>query len=224
LPLLLGPRETSRAGKEVASMSADSAAAGRGVLDDPRDFCGGTTSGAVLPDRVAATLREMLKLSRDQELESERVLELLPDLLRLALVVDTVAWGAWKQKFAGSTSGTVRPAAPLQRVVRAHLAGEGGGAGIELERLRELVRAMVSGVAQCGGEVACRVMRSLSPADIEAEVGGGGLRGRDAECWRAYKARAERLDGGAIEREVTGVLARFVEKWMRHADAGSRAF
>jgi len=185
------------------------------------------------PRGPGGALREVdaaLQLAPDQKCSAERLLELVPHLLRLALVLDTVAWGVWKQKMAPAAGSSLRPQAPLQRIFKDFLAAPesdakptSAAAHAEIDRLRELVRAMLSGVAQCGPEVACRVMQGISPADIESEVGTGGLRNRDADYWRAYKGRAERLDAAALEREVTGVLARFVDKWMRNAEAKPRA-
>ncbi len=179
--------------------------------------------GRALPARIESQVRELLKVPPGDDVPLDRVLEILPHLLRLALVADTVAWGVWRQKLSAGVTGPVRAGVPLQRVLREHMTLGDGDAVAEVDRLRELVRAIASGVAQCGGEVASRVMQRFSPAEIEAAVGGGGLRGRDSECWREFRSRAERFDSGALEKEVTGVMARFVEKWMRHADAGPRS-
>lgn len=180
-----------------------------------------------VPERVLDELRALLQMDPAERMVTERVLELLPALVRLALVMDTVAWGVWKKKLAPAAGSPLQPGAPLQRVLREHAraseAPGDGAASAQIDRLRELTRAVVCGVAQSGGEVACRVLRGLSPAEIEAEVRPAGLMGRDAEYWRAYKARVSQVDGAGLERELTGVLGRFVDKWMRHLDANPRS-
>lgn len=178
-----------------------------------------------VPPEVVSELRAVLQLGPHEQPAIKELFELLPALVRLALVMDTVAWGVWKKKLGPAAGSAVQPGTPLQRTLRGQAQGQDGraAASAQIDRLRELTRAIVCSVGQSGGEMACRVMRGLSPGEIEAEVRPGGLLGRDAEYWRAYKARASQLDGAGLERELTGVLGRFVDKWMRHLDADPRS-
>lgn len=188
---------------------------------EPRAACSDGPSGTPVERELAG----ILQAAGVEGVALDRLGQLLPGLLRLALVLDTVAWGVWKQRLAPAGGSAIRQQAPLQRLVREFVSGPAGDdrpVREEIDRLRELARALVSSIGQCGPEAACRIVRGLSPEDIEAEVCGSGLRARDAECWRAYKARAAQVNGAAIEREVTGSVARFVDKWMRNVPAKAR--
>lgn len=181
---------------------------------------GGGGGGAAMSEAQVAKLRERLELGAGEVPDAARLIELSIKIVEFVNYIDRVAWGAWKDT---APSAALRANGTMRRFLREYLAGAGDAAGggavaPELDRLRELCRAMMSSIARAAPDrFAERFVSQLAPAAIEESVGDSAFRNKDADCWKAYKLRAGQLDRDAIAQEIKQAIAGFVEDWMRRA-------
>lgn len=179
----------------------------------------GGGGGATLTEIQVARLRRCLELHPMSLPDVARLIELSIKTLEFVSILERAAWKTW---------GYTCPASALKsngtpRLLKEYLAGSGdaaggGAVGPELDRLRELLRAMMSSIGEAApNRFAERFVSQLSPGAIEESVGDSAFRNKDAECWRAYKQRAGQLDRDAIAHEIKQAVAGFVEDWMRRA-------
>lgn len=181
---------------------------------------GGGGGGASLTEAQVAKLRERVDLGPGEVPDVARLIELSIKVIEFVNYIDRLAWGVWKDT---APSAALRANGTMRRFLREYLAGageaSGGGAvGPELDRLRELCRAMMSSIARAAPDrFAERFVSQLSPGAIEESVGDSAFRNKDADCWKAYKVRAGQLDRDAIALEIKQAIAGFVEDWMRRA-------
>lgn len=180
----------------------------------------GGGGGAALSEAQVAKLRERLELGAGEVPDAARLIELSIKIVEFVNYIDRVAWGAWKDT---APSASLRANGTMRRFLREHLTAAGagdatGGAAVarELDRLRELCRAMMSSIARAAPDrFAERFTSQLSPAAIQESVGDSAFKNTDAECWKVYRLRAGQLDRDAIALEIKQAIAAFVEDWMR---------
>jgi len=179
---------------------------------------GPSSGGSGLTESQVAKLRQLLTFSADELPQSARVLEISMKIIEFVLVVDAVAWGTWGHL---APSSAVRRNGKMQRFLKEYLTGPGevsggGTTGMELDRLRELCRALTSSIAgDAPQRVADRFGSACSPGAIEESIPDSAFRSKDAECWKTYKARVRPWDQGGMASEIKQAVVNFVEDWMR---------
>ena len=131
-----------------------------------------------------------------------------------------LAWMAWRTIAPNSS---VRRGGMSQKLFARYVAGDPAVsreqvAG-ELERLRQLIAALISAISQVGEQFARNHLEKFAPAEIEQAVASEGRRGllssREAQCWRKYVQLSDTLDQTAIESEIRRVIAQHAEHLLR---------
>jgi len=166
------------------------------------------------PEEAAAALRQALRLT-EPTLDPVRTLELVGVLSDFAMKLDQLVWSTWR---AIAPRAEIRQGRKLQQTVKSFITGSQdvplGQVTGDLERLRQLIAAMISAIGQAGRQFASRHLSRFAPAEIEALASlesGGFLVSKDVKCWRKYRELAESLNEAAIENEITETIANYAE-------------
>lgn len=193
-----------------------------------RPFVVEPSSEADQPQRPAvpdiAALRELLQLPPSQRLEPERLLELLPHLVRFALQLDPAVWSAWQH--VAPASSAQRP--PALAHLLARLCAEEPGTPLnplaeQLDQLRLLTQGLLAAASQQAHLVIQRHFARFAPAAIEA-LPNSALFGvmRDARRWRKYRDLVGAFNPARFESDVLQSMAEFVEGLMRDPADGAQ--
>jgi len=147
--------------------------------------------------------------------------EMFDELLALALSIEQVAWGTWRQ--LGPNSNVRRPQQPLKDIVRAYLQGDAGISKprviTDVQALRKFVASAISTLAEMPASFAAGHAEQLNPEQIQRAAEAGGeipMMGSrlDTACWRHFsKKMAPQLDAAGLQREMTQMLVQWVEKF-----------
>ncbi len=169
------------------------------------------------PAAAAQAVAAELQVPATATLDPTRTLETLTMLVGVAKSLDQLAWNTWRTV---SPKSTIRRSAELHRTVARFATGDQDVSRTQvkqdIERLRQLIAALISAVGRAGGQFAQKQLARLSPAEIESAVGKGGfLASPDAKCWQRYKEIAAAMDASAIERELLDSIANFAESLMK---------
>jgi hypothetical protein len=82
----------------------------------------------------------------------------------------------------------------------------------DVERLRQLIAALISAVGKAGGQFAQKHMTRFSPDEIEASAGKAGIfGGGDAKYWQRYKELFGATDAASIENELLASIVSWAE-------------
>ena len=173
-----------------------------------------SASQGAWPEEAAAALRQNLRLT-EPTIDPVRTLELVGVLSDFAMKLDQLVWSTWR---VISPRAEIRQGKKLQQTIRSFITGSQdvplGQVSGDLERLRQLIAAMISAIGQAGRQFASRHLSRFAPAEIEALAsleGGGFLVSKDVKCWKKYKELAESLNEAAIENEITETIANYAE-------------
>lgn len=174
--------------------------------------------GGELPERATTTLKAAVGLGEQERVDAARALEALRLFVELGKSLDTVVWSAWKEIAPRSA---VRGQGELMEALRPYLAGEEdaarGDVMAKVERLRQVVAALVASIPQTGRQYAQRHYEKFAPERIESWARGEKktLESSGVACWRKYKEIFGTSDQATIEREIVELIGGYAEKLVR---------
>ncbi len=172
------------------------------------------TGGGSWSPESAQAIAQRLGLPRGTEVDPDRVIELLGQMIALTTSLDQLVWNTWRKVAKRSTlrsSGAVvtmlgRFASGDQDIARADVQHE-------LEKLRQLTAALISSLGQAGRKYAQKHVSQFSPESIKqfAVHEKKMMESLDQACWRKYAELAANQDEVTIEREIMQSIVDFVE-------------
>lgn len=170
-------------------------------------------SGGGWPDAAAQAVATELAPGEKITLDPVRTLELLAILTGVARGLDQLAWNTWKTMAPRSQ---IRRGNELQKTMARFVAGDQdvprGQVKQDVEKLRQLIAALISAVGKAGGPFAQKLIQRYDPAEIEAAVGKGGfMSSTDAKCWAKYKEMAGSMDAVSIENDLLAAIVSWAE-------------
>lgn len=165
------------------------------------------------PAAAAEALANELSPGEKIQLDPVRTLELLAVLAPIAKSLDQLAWNTWKTMAPRSA---IRRGVELNREMARFAAGDPDYSRTQVkqdvERLRQLIAALISAVGKAGGQFAQKHMTRFSPDEIETSVGKAGIfGGADAKCWQRYKELFGTMDAVSIENELLASIVNWAE-------------
>lgn len=171
------------------------------------------------PEQPAQLARQKLQAQPREPLDPGRVLELVSMMTEFTMSLDQLVWTTWK---------TVAPRSQIRRPMgllktMAKFAGGDpdtarGAVSMDLDRLRQLVAAIISAISQAGRQFAHNHAVKFSPTEIEALASmerGGMLVSREVKCWRKYVELSAGRDEASIEGEIMQAIADYAESLMK---------
>jgi len=174
--------------------------------------------GEELPDRATSALKAGLGMDESAPVDASRALESLRLLAEFTKAVDTVVWGAWKEV---APKSPVRGQGELLEELRTFLTGDEdaarGDVVAKIERLRQVVAALVASIPQTGRQYAQRHYERFAPDRIEGWAKGDKktLESSGVAAWRKYKEVFGSADQATIEREIVGLIGTYAEKLVK---------
>lgn len=156
-----------------------------------------------------------LKLPSNTTIASERVSEVLLQLLSAADKIDDMAWKAWRLLDRQSSR---RKPGDFRAMMIAYLTGEAKmsqqGMVDRVEVYRRLASSLIYELREIE-VIAKQQAERLSPAKIEQVAEQSMLETLGAACWRTYKKLAADYDAAAIERDIRQRIALHIEENLR---------
>ncbi len=171
------------------------------------------------PEQPANALRSKLQAGPKDALEPGHILELMTLLVELTASLDQVVWTTWRT--IAPKSAIRRPAGLLKNMARFAAADPDvprGQVSQDLERLRQLVAAIVAAIGNAGRQFAHNYATKFSPTEIEglaAMERGGMLVSKEVKNWRKYVELSAGRDEAAIESEIMEAIAAYAESLMK---------
>lgn len=171
------------------------------------------------PAQQAAAARHKLQMGAADPLDPGHVLELLAILAEFAASLDQLAWTTWRT--VAPRSQIRRPIGLLKSLARFAAADPDvprGQVSQDLDRLRQLVAAIISAISQAGRQFAHNHAVKFSPTEIESLASmerGGMLVSREVKCWRKYVELSAGRDEASIEAEIMQSIADYAESLMK---------
>ena len=176
-----------------------------------------------------AAIAQALEMPEGARPDLQRLLELLPLLISFSSTLSQLTWSAWRTI---ATTSSIRRGINLQKYLARCAAGDAEVttelAGAELERLRQLIAAMVWASSEGGQQFATGHLAGFSPAEIEAAVAAESSgsfwtnKAKEASCWRKYLELAEGLEPEAIESAVRQLIVGHAEQVLKNLTKGER--
>lgn len=165
-------------------------------------------------------LKRFAKLveSEGVALDPARLAESAEVLVKFASSLDQWVWNAWQGRLAPKSA--VRRREMVSKSI-AQYAGGAPGATIatvtgDVERLRQLILALISAVNQSGTLFAQRWLEKFSVAAIEQAAEPATVwEGKPVKCWKKYVELAGPLERSAIEKDIVEAVADYVDTLMR---------
>jgi len=191
----------------------------RAIIEKLRQV--GLAPSAVMgwPEQPAAALRAKLQAQPKDALEPGHVLELLTLCVELTASLDQVVWTTWRT--IAPKSAIRRPAGLIKNMARFAAADADvprGQVSHDLERLRQLVAAVVAAIGNAGRQFAHNYATKFSPTEIEglaAMERGGMLVSKEVKNWRKYVELSAGRDEATIESEIMQAIADYAESLMK---------
>lgn len=171
------------------------------------------SSNGAFPEAAAEKLRQRLSVPATTALDAARTVELAGLLAELAVSLDQVVWNTWKTIAPRSE---LRRSGDLARSMGRFAAGDQdvsrGQVKQDLERVRQLVAALISSVGQAGRQFAQRHFTRFSVDAIKEAAGPGTIMKPQAvRCWEKYQELAGPMDAVAMESELLQAIAKYAE-------------
>lgn len=165
------------------------------------------------PSAAADALASELSSGEKIRLDPVRTLELLAVLVAVTKSLDQIAWNTWKTMAPRSS---IRRGTELSREMVRFVAGDPDYSRTQVkqdvERLRQLIAALIGAVGKAGGQFAQKHIMRFSPHEIESQVGKAGIfGGADAKCWQRYKELFGVTDAASIENELLASIVNWAE-------------
>jgi hypothetical protein len=171
-------------------------------------------------DEATAEFRRRLKLDADAAVDPDLALDLAGRLAECLASLNKVAWPTWRE--INPRSRLRGPADLRQEMARRLAQGKTPEElDADLERLRQLVAALVGAIRGAGSEYAQRYLERFTVRAIESLVdveGIGLLVNRDVRCWRKFKELSQGLDRETIEREILRAVANHANRLLEVTD------
>lgn len=170
------------------------------------------------PEQQAAALRAKLQAGPKDALEPGHVLELLTMLVDVTTSLDQVVWTTWRT--IAPRSAIRRPSGLIKNMARFAASDPEvprGQVTQDVERLRQLVAAIVAAIGNAGRQFAHNYATKFSPTEIEglAQMERGGmLVSKEVKNWRKYVELAAGRDEASIEAEIMEAIAAYAESLM----------
>ncbi|HEY8747314.1 MAG TPA: hypothetical protein VIM11_05025, partial [Tepidisphaeraceae bacterium] len=173
------------------------------------------TGGGGLPPVAMSELAAKLKLAPRDQLDSQRVLELMTQLVDIMCSLDRVIWRTWQTAIAPQSS--IRCPSVLEQLMARFVTGSPMVSRQQMiedtNMLRQLVAALVAAIAQTG-QFAVENLRAMSPEEVRATVGSVTFNA-EARYWRKYVELFESNDVSAVDNAMRKSIADFAEKLIR---------
>jgi hypothetical protein len=171
------------------------------------------------PAQQAALAKQKLQAAPTDPLDPANVLETLALLAEFTASLDQLAWTTWRT--VAPRSQIRRPMGMMKTIAR--FAGGDrdvprGQVTQDLDRLRQLIAAIISAISQAGRQFAHNHAVKFSPQEIEALAAmerGGMLISKEVKCWRKYVELAAGRDEASIESEIMQAIADYAESLMK---------
>jgi hypothetical protein len=171
------------------------------------------------PEQPAQMARTKLQAGPRDPLDPGRVLELLSLEAEFTASLDQLVWTTWRT--VAPRSQIRRPQGLLKNMAR-FASGDPdvarGQVTMDLDKLRQLVAAIISAISQAGRQFAHNHAVKFSPQEIEALAAmerGGMLVSKEVKCWRKYVELAAGRDEASIESEIMQAIADYAESLMK---------
>ncbi len=159
------------------------------------------------PEAALTVLRESLGLPDDAEIDPERLLEMLVMATDVLRRLDMVVKETWKHV---SPRATIRNRPPIHQSITRYVTGDRRvdqtTMSSDLEFFRTLAASLVSVPAMLGKDFFGLFIAKALPHRIEDQVQGSLLKGRDAECWRAYRRLAGEWSEAVIDHKIREIV------------------
>jgi len=173
-------------------------------------------SGAGISPKIAELLRQRLNVPEGKGLSGDRILELTMLLAEFVCTLDQVVWPTWRQM---NRRGSAKRPVELKQTIGRHAGGDpevpSGQIISDLEKLRKLIVAMISGVGRVGHQFAEQHLARFDPSEISSLVkleGKGFLVSHEIKCWRKYEELAKSLNGEFIQDEMMKIMVDLVQR------------
>lgn len=170
----------------------------------------GSGGSWTVPATNSDFFKEFFASQQGTELDGPRLSELSAALAGLAHSMDQLGWSTWKRIAPRSE---LRRGEPLGRLIGEYASGQSGDLQAirdEIERLRQLVAALVSSISQVG-HFAHRRLGELAPELIESSTGDQG----EKACWRRYKEIVGTFDEDELEADMLASIVDYSESMLR---------
>jgi hypothetical protein len=171
------------------------------------------------PEQPATMARQKLQAGPGDSLDPGHVLEVVAVLAEFTASLDQLAWTTWRTI---APRAQIRRPQPLLKTLARYAAGDQdvsrGQVTQDLDRLRQLVAALISAISQAGRQFAHSHAVKFSPDEIKALAAmerGGMLVSAEVKCWRKYVELASGRDEATIENEIMQAVADYAESLMR---------
>lgn len=171
------------------------------------------------PAEHAQALRTKLQGAPQDALDPARVLELLSLMVEFTGSLDQLVWTTWRT--IAPRSAVRRNAGMLKTMGRFAAADHDvprGAVSQDLDRLRQLVAAMISAISQAGRQFAHAHAAKFNPDEIEnlaAMERGSMFASKESKCWNKYRELAAGRDEASIESEIMQAIAEYAESLMK---------
>lgn len=171
------------------------------------------------PAEHAQALRTKLQAPQQQALDAARVLELLGMMVEFTGSLDQLVWTTWRT--IAPRSAVKRSAGMLKTIGRFAAADHDvprGAVAQDLDRLRQLVAAMISAISQAGRQFAHAHAAKFNPDEIESLAAmerGSMFASKESKCWNKYRELATGRDEASIEAEIMQAIAEYAESLMK---------
>jgi hypothetical protein len=165
------------------------------------------------PAEHAQALRTKLQAPPQQALDAARVLELLGMMVEFTGSLDQLVWTTWRT--IAPRSAVKRSAGMLKTIGRFAAADHDvprGAVAQDLDRLRQLVAAMISAISQAGRQFAHAHAAKFNPDEIESLAAmerGSMFASKESKCWNKYRELATGRDEASIEAEIMQAIAEY---------------
>jgi len=173
-------------------------------------------------DEFAHVLRARLKLGDGQDINADRLAEMIVLLADFVFKLEPLIWNTWRML---SPRSSIRPSGSLKKTVGQFICGDSNTsereAEHELRMLQRLIAAITTAVGRVGSQFAKRHLGRFSPSEISTLVRmeqGSVFVSHEVKCWRKYLELAETLTEGSIEAEIRKAIADYAESLIKGPD------
>lgn len=175
-------------------------------------------AGSSDTDEIPPELQKRLSLEPGLAIDRKRALRLTAVLIDLVVTMDQISWSLWKNLAPNSiVRRDPGPAGDLKKLAGPYLLGDNEVSTTQLtqvlDKTRQLIAGLLAAIGATGEAFARQFLGRYSPQAIQelAEADPGFFIGAEQKCWRKYIQVFNELSGVAIEKEITGTIAKYTE-------------
>ncbi|KPK24441.1 MAG: hypothetical protein AMJ70_01895 [Dehalococcoidia bacterium SG8_51_3] len=173
-------------------------------------------------DEFIRDLRAALQLGDVQDIQTDRLAEMIVLLADFVFKLEPLIWNTWRML---SPRSGIRPSGSLKKTMGQFICGDSATpekkAENELKMLQRLIAAITTAVGRVGSQFAKRHLGRFSPSEISTLVRmehGSVFVSHEVKCWRKYLELAETLTEGSIEAEIRKAIADYAESLIKGPD------